>query len=267
MMTPQIITSRTNDKIKQAVKLNDRREREALRLFRFEGVKLLCEYLAAGMTASSIFVRDDVYDKYAHIAKESGGDVYIVPAQVYEKLTQESAPDGVLCIAPFCDNVRNGGYYGGGIVLEALRDSGNVGACLRSAMAFGIKNVYVSADCADIFSQKTVRSAMGAVFNINITTVSDVPELLKKHMAAGGRCCAAMPADGPLLLGNVALSYDDITVIGNEGHGISDDTAKLCTALTIPMDSRTESLNAAVAAAVIMWETARCEAAGKTGGG
>lgn len=266
-MTPQTITSRTNEKIKQAVKLSDRREREVLRLFRFEGVKLLCEYLAAGLTAHSVFVRDDIYGKYAGIIDKTGGQVYIVPAQVYEKLTQESAPDGVLCVAPFCENVRCGGYYGGGIVLESLRDGGNVGACLRSAMAFGIKNVYVSADSADIFSQKTVRSAMGAVFRMNITIVYDIPQLLKKHIAAGGRCCAAMPADGALLLGSTALSYDDITVIGNEGHGISDKTAALCTALTIPMDGRTESLNASVAAAVIMWETARCEAAGKTGDG
>lgn len=251
------LTSRVSERVKQLVRLCDRKEHIASGLFRFEGAKLLKEYLDAGLSPRAVYVAADALEKYAELVKRVPEDrLCLVSDSVYDKITSDSAPDGVLCVSDLLPNVASDEYAGGGVMLESVRDNGNVGTVLRSALAFGADAVYVSADCADVYAQKTVRSSMGAVFRQRIVVCTDPENMVREHIARAGVCWAAMPSGGAAVLGRDGISRSDLVVIGNEGHGISAGVASLCRALSIPTDERSESLNAAVAASVILWEAA-----------
>ena len=112
--------------------------------------------------------------------------------------------------------------------------------------------------CADVYNPKTVRAAMGAIFKTKIVYAEDCVEFVKMCRSAGRRVLAAALTDDSLKLGKYETRENDVIVIGNEGHGISADVIVECTdSLMIPMTEGTESLNASVAASVILWEYAR----------
>lgn len=249
------ITSRANERVKNALKLSDKKYRTETGLFRFEGAKLLEEYLLADGKPKELYVREDVMEKYNDLVERVDSDgVFVVTNEVYEKLSEEKSPQGVLCIGNVPKNIRKGSYEGGGIVLESVRDCGNMGTILRSASAFGVERVYLSKDCADVCSQKTVRAAMGALFKTDIIICDDLAELFIKHKENGKIPYAAMPYGDAVEIDTIKLNSGDLVVIGNEGHGVSETVKNECRALTIPMCPNTESVNAAVAASVILWE-------------
>lgn len=249
------ITSRANERVKNALKLSDKKYRTETGLFRFEGAKLLEEYLLSGERPKELYVREDVIEKYNDLVERVDSEnVFVVTNEVYEKLSEEKSPQGVLCIGNVPKNIRKGSYEGGGIVLESVRDNGNMGTILRSAAAFGAKRVYISKDCADVCSQKTARAAMGALFKTDIIICDDLCELFKKHRESKKTPYAAMPYGDAIEIDTIKLKTDDLVVIGNEGHGVSEMVKNECRALTIPMCPNTESVNAAVAASVILWE-------------
>lgn len=140
------------------------------------------------------------------------------------------------------------------IVLENLQDPGNVGTVLRTADALGVELVVLCGACADPWSPKAARSSMGAIFRQNVVrvTVEELPDAL------GG-----LPLYGAALSATArdirALEGRDIAIaIGNEGHGLSDELLSRCDGqIIIPMRPQAESLNAAVAAALCMWELVR----------
>lgn len=249
------ITSRVNERVKNALKLSDKKYRTQTGLFRFEGAKLLEEYIQSGESVKELFVREDVVEKYMSLIEKVGDDsIFVVTSEVYEKLSEEKSPQGILTIGNIPKNIREGSYEGGGIVLESVRDSGNMGTILRSAAAFGAKRIYLSSDCADVCSQKTVRAAMGAIFKMDIIICEDISELFKSHSENGKTPYGAMPYGDAIEIDTIKLTVDDLVVIGNEGHGVSEKVKNECKALTIPMCPNTESVNAAVAASVILWE-------------
>lgn len=249
------ITSRANERVKNALKLSDKKYRTESGLFRFEGAKLLEEYILSGESPKEVYIREDVLEKYTELIEKVDSDsIFVVTKEVYEKLSEEKSPQGVLCIGAFPKNIRKGSYEGGGLVLESVRDNGNMGTILRSAAAFGAKRVYLSKDCADVCSQKTARAAMGALFKTDIIICDDLPELFEKHKETKRPPYAAMPYGDAVEVDTIKLTKDDIVVIGNEGHGVSETVKNSCKALTIPMCPNTESVNAAVAASVILWE-------------
>jgi TrmH family RNA methyltransferase len=140
-------------------------------------------------------------------------------------------------------------------MLYSVRDPGNLGAVIRSAVAFGIKHIILSSDCADIYNSRTVRAAMGSLFKIRITTVSDFASLVSAATASGRRVFAAELTDNAVAVDKVGLAASDIFIIGNEGHGIDRSISALATgSVFIPICPETESLNASVAASVLMWE-------------
>lgn len=249
------ITSRANERVKNALKLSDKKYRKESGLFRFEGAKLLEEYLLSGESPTEIYVREDAFEKYKELVERVESDrIFVVTNEVYEKLSEEKSPQGVLGIGKVPKNIRKGSYEGGGIILESVRDNGNMGTILRSAAAFGAKRVYLSSDCADVCSQKTARAAMGALFKTDIIICDDLTEIIDAHKKAEKTPYAAMPYGDAVEIDMIKLTKDDLVVIGNEGHGVSEMVRNSCRALTIPMCPNTESVNAAVAASVILWE-------------
>jgi TrmH family RNA methyltransferase len=136
-----------------------------------------------------------------------------------------------------------------------LRDPGNLGAVIRSAVAFGVKHIVLSADSADIYNPKTVRAAMGTMFGVKITVVNDFLSFVAAAKECGRAVYAAELSDGARNVRDIDLKSDDIFIIGNEGHGIPKEISENCTgSVFIPISEGAESLNASVAAAVFMWE-------------
>jgi TrmH family RNA methyltransferase len=275
----EIITSRQNRRIVELMKLDDRRARENGRRFRFDGVKLLCEAIRRGVELDSIFLRAGTADKVASRMKElygctpadAGCPVFGVEDSLFEKISLENAPDGVITVAKYIDKshnliiiykkddifIREDAPV---LLLESVRDPLNVGAIIRSAAALGVGHIIMSADCADVYHPRTVRAAMGPLFSMPITRVEDLAGSIRALRAEGRRVYAAALDDTALCLGSREFeaergSMPPCAVVGNEGHGLSEAVIEACDkSVYIPMEADTESLNAGVAAALIMWE-------------
>ena len=141
------------------------------------------------------------------------------------------------------------------MLLESVRDPSNVGAIIRSAAALGVDRLILSEDCADIYHPKAVRASMGTVFNQKIDRVADLKEVIKGLRESGRRVYAAALDASAEILGSFEKRGGDCIVIGNEGHGLSEETVAACSkSVMIPMCDRAESFNAAVAASILMWE-------------
>lgn len=275
----EIIMSRQNRRLVELMKLDDRRARESTRRFRFDGVKLLCEAIRRGVELDSIFLRAGTADKVAVRMKElygctpsdAGCPVFGVEDSLFEKISQENAPDGVITVAKYIDKSHNLTIIykedeifirrdAPVILLESVRDPLNVGAIIRSAAALGVGHIIMSADCADIYHPRTVRAAMGPLFSMPVTRVEDLAGTVKALREEGRRVYAAALDDTAIRLGSPAFEAERgcipaAAVIGNEGHGLSDAVIEACDkSIYIPMEANTESLNAGVAAALIMWE-------------
>lgn len=278
----EIITSRQNRRVVELVKLDDRRAREKTRTFRFDGVKLLCEALRRGVELESVFLRTGTAERvaarmeelYGCSLSEVGCPVFGVEDSLFEKISQENAPEGVITVAKYIDKSHNLNIIykedeldarrdAPILLLESVRDPLNVGAIIRSAAALGVGRLIMSADCADLYHPKTLRAAMGPLFSMPITRVEDLAGTVKALRQSGRRIYAAALDDTAVRLGSQELDAEREghpvgAVIGNEGHGLTEAVIAACDrSVYIPMEADTESLNAGVAAALIMWELSK----------
>ena len=166
------IESRNNPTVKFINTLRDKRTREKERLFYFEGVHLLEEYLRAGLQPRFVFVREDVAGRYSNLLSKVNCEMLEVTDSVYEKLTDEKAPQGIFTVSDFLPNVLrcNAGeaellsqIEGNSVMPVDLQDNGNVGTIIRTAAALDCR-VVLCGSCADVYSSKTIRATMGAIF-------------------------------------------------------------------------------------------------------
>ncbi|MCI8478243.1 MAG: RNA methyltransferase [Oscillospiraceae bacterium] len=250
------ITSRQNPLIAQIRKLNTSRSyRRSCGLFVGEGPKLLDEALRHGAEITAV-VRAEGMD----LPALPGIRQAEVPGDLLKSCSDTEHPQGVLflCRIPELtppERLPAGRY----LVLDGVQDPGNVGTVWRTADAFGAEGLLLLSGCADPFSPKTVRATMGACFRLPVWELSaqDLWETLGglPLYAAALRADSADVRTQPLAEGAV--------VIGSEGRGVSAEVLSLCQkTLHIPMRARCESLNAAIAAAVVLWEGMRTEGGG-----
>ena len=142
-------------------------------------------------------------------------------------------------------------------MLHQLQDPGNAGMILRTADALGLDGVIYSASC-DIYSPKVVRATMGSLFRVPLCCVPDIAPVLEACRCAGVETCAAVVSGAAELVGQCRFSGGTAIVIGNEGNGLPETVADACDRrVTIPMHGTIESLNAAMAAGIILWEVQR----------
>ena len=126
---------------------------------------------------------------------------------------------------------------------------------IRSADAFGFEAVVLSRDCCDLFSPKVLRSAMGSVFHLPYYIAPDMPAFEREMAACGKVSAAAVLENADLLAGCCILPEIHLLYIGNEGNGLPESFAQACRyRITLPMKGKAESLNAAMAAGILMWE-------------
>lgn len=266
--TGEIITSSQNKYVSLARSLSDKKQRQKSRLYRFDGVKLLGEALIREVPIELVIYKESAYSA----VRARVNELYTVSLEglrlkeivvcdsVFDKISEENAPEGVITVAKYdTEKHRDGQRKASGseriLLLESVRDPQNVGAILRCAAAFAVDRVIMSRDCADIYSSKTLRASMGAVFSMNIDRVDSMSEAIRAQRESGRRVFAAALDENALRLGSESFSHLDCVVIGNEGHGLSKETIEACdSSVYIPISDRVESLNAAVAASVLMWE-------------
>ncbi len=180
-----------------------------------------------------------------------------VPPELMRYLSPMEAPQGVLflCRMPMIAPPKQlpGSRY---LVLDGLQDPGNVGTIWRTADAFGADGLLLVNGCADPYNAKTVRATMGAVFRLPVYEVAaaELPALCRE---AGLTLYATALREDTLTLGQCSLNRAAI-VIGSEGRGVSREVLSFCQGtIKIPMEPQCESLNAATAAAVVLWELYR----------
>lgn len=276
----EFITSRQNPQIQHAVRLQERKHRQKEKLFCFDGIKLCIEALMSNVEIERIFLRASTAERVVErIERElpsarfsSHAALIMLEDTVFDKISIEKSPEGVICIAKYIDkchkivtinNIEELAAYPVAkdervMLLESVRDPGNLGTIIRGASAFGIDRLIISADCADLYNPKTVRASMGTIFHQHIDRVENMPSAVRALRKDGRRIFAAALDSTALRLGTAELCATDGIVIGNEGHGLSDETIAVCSGcLFIPMAEGTESLNAAMAATVCMWEMFR----------
>ena len=266
-----LITSKQNPKIKGVCALAEKREREALGLFRFDGIKLLVEALDKGVEIDTVYIRESSLEQICerlgeHFLRIDRERTVLVSDSVFEKMTLEKAPEGVITVAKHIDKIRKITKIENVelpkaqecvFLAESLQDPGNLGTLIRSAAALGIDRVVVSADSADVYNPKTIRAAMGGLFYISVDRVDrDIfGEYIGALRASGRRVFAAALDDKAATLDKIRLRAGDCFVIGNEGHGLDAMTIGACDgSVIIPMRDEVESLNAAAAAVILMWE-------------
>lgn len=252
------IASRTNAKIIEAAKLCDKKYRDASRKFAFEGIKLLCDACGSGFYPETVFITENAAAKFEREidACRIEEKITVVSDAVYEKLSFENSPQGIFCIAPYISFAKEPAANETVIFLDNIGDPGNLGAILRSADAFGVGKIYISKGSADLFSPKTIRACMGAAFRVNTETECNLEEKIAEMRAFGRKIYAAMLDESAMTLCEAAKIPGAGFVIGNEGHGVSAAVREACDgAVYIPMrEGGVQSLNAAVAAGIIVWE-------------
>lgn len=275
ILSKEIITSRNNATVKWVASLHDKKGRQTEKAFIAEGFKLSFEALEAGLPVSHVFISENKFDEYfpklkglLEDEKYSKTIVCVLSEGVFEKISTEKAPQGVISVIKYLDFFFNMNIIykeeffleegERAIALYQVRDPSNLGAVIRSSVAFGVDHIILSDDCADVYNPKTIRSAMGSMFRVKISKISDFKSFVCAAKANCRRIFAAELTDNASSISDIALNNNDIVIIGNEGHGIAKDVSEICTgSVYIPISKNTESLNASVAAAIFMWEQSK----------
>lgn len=244
----EIISSRKNPLIVHLRKLgNDRAYRRQCREFVCDGAKLLEDALASRMEIIMVLCSGQPPELPRSIRNIR------VSNEIIEYLSSFKTPQNLIFVCKIPDNSHhiNKGRH---LILENMQDPGNVGTIIRTANAFGIDSVILTGDCADPYGPKAVRASMGAVFRQRIVE-KDQETLLNMLSVHGIPLYSTAPDKASSDLLTAALPSSLALAIGNEGQGLSERLLNASARkLTIPMESETESLNAAAAAAILMWE-------------
>lgn len=247
------ITSRANPLCAHIRKLNTSRGyRREQREFVCEGPKLLEEALRWGAEVTTV-----VAGEGRDYAAPSGVRQVAVPADLLKSLSDTETPQGVLFLCRMPElappDKLSGERY---LVLDGVQDPGNVGTVWRTADAFGADGLILLKGCADPYGPKTVRATMGACFRLPVFE-AELAALADKLGSGGIPLYATALREDTEDLREQELRRCAV-VIGSEGRGVSEETLARCQkTLKIPMRDRCESLNAAVAASVVLWEMAR----------
>lgn len=233
------IESRQNDKIKDVVKLYQSSERNKRKEFLVEGFHLF-EMALQSNVVKSIFVLKEIKDIPQNIIQ------YIVTPEIMEKISSVKTPQGIVSLCSMKEEkeiASNRVLY-----LDDISDPGNMGTLLRTALAFGYKDVIVSKGCCSVYNEKVLLASQGAIFDLNISTDQDnILSNLK------GYSIYATEIKGSKNLNEIKASPKHVLVLGNEAHGVSEKILSLASE-RIRIDIKDiESLNVAVAGGIAMY--------------
>ena len=266
------ISAHDNAAVKQYRKLaRSRKERTKTGLFVLEGFRLVSDAVKNGAALTQLFWTEDGLARWQAEGLPDmlhGTRCALVSDSLAAELSQTEHTQGVFAVCQIPDPpalsalIHTGGSYA---VLHQLQDPGNAGMILRTADALGLDGVIYSASC-DIYSPKVVRATMGSLFRVPLCCVPEIEPVLAACRDAGVESCAAVVSGQAELVGQCLFRKGTAVVIGNEGNGLPEEVSAACDRrVTIPMHGTIESLNAAMAAGIILWEVQKAAAAGNGG--
>lgn len=252
-----MITSTSNAQVKNIINLIKKSgERKSRGLFVIEGVRMFSE------TPKEFIESVYASESFACANKEllSEYSYEVVSDKVYEYMSDTKSPQGIMAVVkqPHCD-IKNivGADNPLIVILENIQDPGNLGTIIRTALGAGANGIIMSKDTVDIYNPKVVRSTMGAMFKIPFVYVESIPDTVDMLNTRGIGTYAAY-LSGATIYHSVDYRNPAAIIIGNEGNGLTESTAqKASHRVYIPMANGLESLNAAVATSVILYEAAR----------
>jgi len=244
------LSSVKNPKIAVWKSLKDRKGRKETGCFLVEGRKMVEEALASDFKVRAVLVDQSRTEEF-HLP-ESG--VYAMPSHVLAAVCDTKTPQGVAAVVETRHIARLGNRL---VVLDGVQDPGNVGTIIRTADAAGMDGVILSEQCADVFGPKTLRATMGSVFRMPMAVTADLPKLLE-GLKGEGYAVISSQLDGEPFYERGPMGELFCLVIGSEGNGVSEAVQRIAThRVKLPMRGGAESLNAAVAAGIMMYELTR----------
>lgn len=261
-----MITSTGNARVKQLIQWQKKRKsRDEDRVFLVEGIRMFVE--APEEQVEAVYVSESFYSRRKEeLSLDNwGGRLEILSDSVFAHVSDTKTPQGVLLVLKQMEYTpeevmapsQKDGKAPLLMVLDNLQDPGNLGTILRAGEAAGVTGVIMSRDCVDVYNPKVIRSTMGSVYRMPFAYVEDLVETVNAMRKNGIHTYAAH------LKGKNSYEEEDYTcgtafLIGNEGNGLRDEVADAAEIyVKIPMCGEVESLNAAVASSVLMFEAAR----------
>ena len=258
-----MITSTSNAKIKRIVQLRKKKKaRDAEGVFLVEGIRMFREI--PEKLLQEIYISESCEGKEGKDTRRRASACGIRPELVsdgvFAYLSDTQTPQGILCVVgqlsysleevadASCPHM---------LVLDRLQDPGNVGTILRTAEGAGVTGILLDGECADIYNPKTIRSTMGSIFRMPFYYIQDLEEGIR-YLKKRGICTYAAHLEGKRAYDEEDYRKPCAFLIGNEGNGLRPEIADLAdTYIRIPMAGEVESLNAAIASAVLMFEAGR----------
>ena len=234
-----MIESLNNEKIKYYTKLNDKKYRKSEKLFIAAGENLVTEALNKHIVKEILLLNgeENVY-----------GDVTYVTSDILKKVSDLTNYPKVLAICYIKDDLK---IEGNVVALDNIKDPGNLGTIIRSAVAFNYDTILLSEECVDVYNSKVVRATEGMLFNVNIVTC-DLFSTLLKLKESGYKIYGTDVVNGE---SPAYESNKHVLIIGSEARGMSNSIREICDKnLYIKMNDKCESLNAGVSASILMYE-------------
>lgn len=249
----QLIESTRNETVKRARQLSSRKGRLEQGKHFIEGDRLVREAVISGADICEAFIEEG-HELMAAVLEGSGAKVYTVKRTVMETLTLTETPQWV-CATVKTPAIGLPEYYPEGLIvaLDAVQDPGNLGTILRTADAMGAAGLLLGSGCADPYAPKPLRAAMGSVYHMPVWQGELATEIKRLKTQDFTLVCGHLHGGDTL----PASTKKMCLVIGNEGNGVSDEVADMCNKYTLPMYGFAESLNAAVAAGILIYELAK----------
>jgi len=253
----QVITSKDNERIKEIRKIKDNKKfRDEKNVYIIEGTKMLYEAITEKVNIETIVVCEDCIKEKTiddtllyEIAKH---DCIYVSDKIFCTLTDVVHPQGILAIVSKSQNNQINYNDNLIIILDNVQDPGNLGTIIRTADAVGLSQILVINNGADAYNPKVIRATMGAIFRVNIIPIDNLDELKK-----AGFTIVATSLQGDKNIFDIKYKKHAV-IIGNEANGVSKELQNSADIKAkIPMFGKTESLNASVAASIIMYENLR----------
>lgn len=258
-----MITSPSNKSVKEVVQLLQKaKSRKEKKLFVVEGIKMFLE--APEERIVKVYAAESFGKEMPPACKEKlaalAGRFETVADDIFRKMSDTKTPQGILCVVRQSEYSQEEMLEADApllVLLEDIQDPGNLGTMFRAGEGAGVTGIVMSGGTADIYNPKTIRSTMGSVYRMPFLYVEDLTETIGKLQEKGITVYAAH-LQGAKIYDECGYRGKTAFLIGNEANGLRDKTAACAdVSVKIPMEGKVESLNAAVAASVLLFEAAR----------
>ena len=256
-----IISSKDNEIVKNVRKLKEKKYRDLENAYIVEGIKMVKEAILEKASIKQIIICDDC-EKTDSIPKElmyeiAKYDCLYVTSKIFKYISEVQTPQGVLAVVEKNNRDEDINYNEDIIVaLDDIQDPGNLGTILRTVDSVGLTQILVSKGTADPYNPKVVRSSMGAIYRVKVIECEDLLETLKEVKRNKFKILVSSLKESNSIY-NVKYNKK-VLVIGNEANGVEEKIMNIADEkIKIPMLGKTESLNAAVATGIILYEYVR----------